>query len=146
MEKEININWNKYRLVESEVVEEKTDWYDDLRKYIKRSWPTLEIQWEELHIYSFWIWDYYMWTHNIIWYNDKVNFKECKLSELKKWDIFIIKDYISVFDNSFINIFIWQDKKWLYRYQYINKIDWLEMISDEYYYDPDIEVIVTLRA
>ena len=133
--------------VSSDVIEFLTEYFEeieeqiDFSKFIGRSAQDLCIKWTSF-LKSFDDWDIVYSKHSNTLYTDPISCTECKLSNLKYWDVFFVK-WMDINRLSNYGIFMGIDNKWIYHFQRLPDFIWMdirtELIINNYYsYDKDV--------
>ena len=129
--------------VSSDMIEFLTEYFEeieeqiDFSKFIWRWKKRLCIRWTGV-LKSLDAWDIVYSKYSDSIYNDPISYTECKLSNLKYWDVFFVKwNDINKLTN--YGIFIGIDSKWAYHFQLLSDFMWMEVIINNYYlYDKDV--------
>ena len=74
-------------------------------------------------------------------YKDPLSYTECKLSDLEKWDVFILEEYAKNPKLQNFWIFMWKNKSWYYIGQHLDDNGWIETIAYNNYYSTNYDVI-----
>ena len=133
--------------VSSDMIEFLTEYFEeieeqiDFSKFIWRCNTELCIKWTKF-LKSFEHWDIRYSIINRDIYNDPISYTECKLSDLKYWDVFFVK-WMGIKRLANYGIFMGIDNKWIYHFQHLSDFIWIGLwmgliINNYYSYDKDV--------